>query len=81
MAATHIGTPLYISPEMYQGNPYSYKVSSPTLSFIEIQFHCTPYSYKESGGGGGGVSIYNNLLLNHLWSCVLKLVSELHDFI
>ena len=24
--------------------------------------------------------IYNNLLLNHLWSCVLKLASELHDF-
>ena len=25
--------------------------------------------------------IYNKLLQNHLWSCVLKLVSELHDFI
>lgn len=25
MAATHIGTPLYISPEIYQGTPYSYK--------------------------------------------------------
>ena len=27
------------------------------------------------------VVIYNNLLLNHLWNCVLKLGSELHDFI
>ena len=27
------------------------------------------------------VVIYNKLLLNHLWSCVLKLISELHDFI
>ena len=27
------------------------------------------------------VVVYNNLLLNHLWSCVLKLISELHDFI
>ena len=27
------------------------------------------------------VVIYNKLLLNHLWSCVLKLTSELHDFI
>ena len=26
------------------------------------------------------VVIYNKLLLNHLWSCVLKLVSELRDF-
>ena len=26
-------------------------------------------------------AVYNTLLLNHLWSCVLKLVSELHDFI
>ena len=25
--------------------------------------------------------IYNTLLLNHLWSCVLKLVGELRDFI
>ena len=25
------------------------------------------------------VVIYNKLLLNHLWSCVLKLISELHD--
>ena len=25
--------------------------------------------------------IYNKMLLKHLWSCVLKLVSELHDFI
>ena len=25
--------------------------------------------------------IANKLLLNHLWSCVLKLISELHDFI
>ena len=33
------------------------------------------------GGGGGGGVIYNKLLLSHLWSCVLKLVSELHDFI
>ena len=31
-------------------------------------------------GGGGGV-FTTNLLLNPLWSCVLKLVSELHDFI
>ena len=27
------------------------------------------------------VVIYNKLLLNHLWSCVLKLISELHDLI
>ena len=27
------------------------------------------------------VVIYNKLLLNHLWSSVLKLMSELHDFI
>ena len=26
-------------------------------------------------------AVYNTLLLNHLWSCVLKPVSELHDFI
>ena len=25
--------------------------------------------------------VYNDLLLNYLWSCVLKLVSESHDFI
>ena len=27
------------------------------------------------------VVIYNKLLLNYLWRCVLKLISELHDFI
>ena len=26
------------------------------------------------GGGGGGGGVYNKLLLNQLWSCVLKLV-------
>ena len=26
-----------------------------------------------------GVVIYSKLLLNHLWSCVLTLISEMHD--
>ena len=27
------------------------------------------------------LTVYNHLFLNHLWSCVLKVVSELHDVI
>ena len=26
-------------------------------------------------------TFYNNMLLDHLWSCVLKLVSELYNYI
>ena len=42
------------------------------------------YIFFLMGEGGEGVGVgvvYNKLLLKHLWSCVLKLVSELHDFI
>ena len=48
---------------------------------MHVYTHKKPIKKISFWGGGWVVVIYNKLLLKHLWCCVLKLLSELHDFI
>ncbi|XP_076448658.1 uncharacterized protein LOC143285282 [Babylonia areolata] len=45
MAATHIGTPLYISPEIYQGNAYSYKTDIWSLGCCVYEMMTLQYAF------------------------------------
>ncbi|KAL8563766.1 hypothetical protein ACOMHN_058281 [Nucella lapillus] len=48
MAATHIGTPLYISPEIYQGNSYSYKTDIWSLGCCVYEMMALQYAFHAS---------------------------------
>ncbi|XP_070192476.1 serine/threonine-protein kinase Nek4-like isoform X2 [Littorina saxatilis] len=45
MADTHIGTPLYISPEIYQGNPYNYKTDVWSLGCCVYEMMTLEYAF------------------------------------